>query len=280
MTLCREVMQEEPGAVRLKLAKKVKRLVAMEDASTRREHAESLPAQGQLMRDNTYASDIWASALEGLDSETLKFAINAATDTLPNNSNLAKWRKGSVREQCKLCGKKQTLLHVLNHCEKALNLRRYNTRHDKILGVIAETSQTYLPEDHHLTVDLGEAYHFPNHIVSTNLRPDMVVWSDVHRALYLIELTVCFETGFVEAAQRKRERYSDLVIEARETGYDTSVLPIQIGSRGALEETGLEALRKLLSPVPKRAWRSFLTVLATTAIEESFKIWCVRNNTI
>ena len=58
----------------------------------RREHVESLPSQGELMRATSYTPDIWASAVAMLVSEGLKFILNAATDTLPHNCNLAKWR--------------------------------------------------------------------------------------------------------------------------------------------------------------------------------------------
>ena len=231
------------------------------------------------MRESTCASDIWATAVMSLNSEALKFALNAATDTLPTNNNLAKWRKGAVLDHCKLCSKKQTLLHVLNNCEKALQLRRYNTRHDRILSDIADLAQKYLPDEYHLTVDLGEAsYQFPLHIVPTNLRPDLVMWSDVHRTLHLVELTVCFESGFDEAAERKVNRYSELAKEACAYGYHTTVLPIQIGSRGVLEETGLEGLRAFLQPFSSRDWKAFLIKLTCTTIEESYKIWCSRNS--
>ena len=212
-------MKDDPGARGQKLAKKV---VSVDDATRRREHAESLPAQCLLMRESTYTPDIWATAVASLNSEALKFSLNAATDTLPTKSNLAKWRK--VLDQCKLCGKKQTLLHVLNcnNCEKALQLCRYNTRHDRILSDIANLAQTYLPDEYHLTVDLSEVnYQFPLNIVPTNLRPDLVMWSDVHKALHLVELTVCFESGFEEAARRKVNRYAELATEACVNGYTT-----------------------------------------------------------
>ena len=106
VTFCREIKSDDPGARRQTLAKRAKNAVTLEDATVRREHAESLIVQGQMMRTSTYASAIWATAVL---SEALKFALNAATDTLPHSSNLAKWRRGVVSEQCKLCGRKQTL---------------------------------------------------------------------------------------------------------------------------------------------------------------------------
>ena len=135
-----------------------------------------------------------------------------------------------MSEHCKLCGKKQTLLHVLNHCQVALHLRRYNKRHDKVLSIIAELVKSFLPPDSRFTTDLSEdSYNFPTHIVPTSLRPDLVLWSDTRKLLYLIELTICFETGFEEAVGRKASRYSELASEAC---LSATVIPVQIGSRG------------------------------------------------
>ena len=73
-----------------------------------------------------------------LPSELLKFSINAVQDTLPHNVNLARWRKNECLSPfCKLCGEKQTLIHVLNSCPKALSLCCYNEGHDAVLDGLA-----------------------------------------------------------------------------------------------------------------------------------------------
>ena len=41
------------------------------------------------------------------------------------------------------------------------------------------------------------------------------------------------ETGFDEAAKRKKRRYADLEEEAQRRGYYAQTLPVQIGSRGS-----------------------------------------------
>jgi len=56
--------------------------LAEEDAITKREHTKSLPCQGQLIQaipEHNPAAKIWASAISNLPSESLKFAMNAAT---------------------------------------------------------------------------------------------------------------------------------------------------------------------------------------------------------
>ena len=50
MSLCRDIMIDDPGVHRRSLAKRAKNAVSHEDAIVRREHLESLPTQGQMMR--------------------------------------------------------------------------------------------------------------------------------------------------------------------------------------------------------------------------------------
>ena len=51
---------------------------------------------------------------------------------------------------------------------------------------------------------------FPLHIATTNQRPDIVVWSDTVQEVWVIELTVCFETGCEAAHNLKKNQYADL----------------------------------------------------------------------
>jgi hypothetical protein len=239
-------MKDDPGASGRSLAKRAKGYLSSEDSVARREHVESLPSQGELMRATSYAPDIWASSVAMLGS-----------DTLPHNCNLARWRGGSVSEECRLCGSRQTLLHVLNNCKVALHLRRYNQWHGRVLSVVAEMVQTHLPEGYQLLAD--------------------VIWSDKEKALHLVELTICYETGFVAAERRKTARYAELVAEAQEAGYKSTLTPLQVGSRGALEERGPISLHSIVPEASSRQWKAFLTKLTTSVMKESFKIWCKKN---
>ena len=72
--------------------------------------------------------------MQSSSSAHLRFAVNAAQDTLPHNANLALWRKNSeVSDKCKLCEERQTLAHVLNCCQVALKNCHYNECHDEVL---------------------------------------------------------------------------------------------------------------------------------------------------
>ena len=206
LTICRDVMRSDPGISHTNLSSHVKNQVTNDDATKRREHTVSLPSQGELMRTATFFPDIWATPVCRLGSEGLKFILNAATDSLPHNCNLVRWRGCAVSEACRLCGKKQTLLHVLNGCEKVLQLHRYNQRYDRVLAVIKQLILEYMPETHQLTTDLDDSYQFPTDFAATSLWPDIVVWSHGRRELYLAELTICYETWFAEAAERKQSK--------------------------------------------------------------------------
>ena len=57
--------------------------------------------------------------------------------------------------------------------------------------------------------------------------------------MWLVELTVCFETDAVDASIRKAECYSGLkhTIELSQYMYTCQVLPIQVDSRGYIDST-------------------------------------------
>ena len=79
---------------------------------------------------------------------------------------------------------------------------------------------------------------FPPNIYATSERPDIVIWSDSSRRVFLLELTCPAEEGIEAARARKQAKYKGLVdginsskcwsaklytleIGARGTGYDT-----------------------------------------------------------
>ena len=105
----------------------------LERAEIERERV-SLSIQGKFFQvADTNASTMWSKVIQVLPPSEMKF-LNAASDTLPHNANQA-WQRG-LSDACKLCGARQTLNHnILNHCKKALELCRFNTRHNQVLGI-------------------------------------------------------------------------------------------------------------------------------------------------
>ena len=125
------------------------------------------------------APTIWSKAVQSLPSGLMKFALNAAQDTLPHNVNLAYWC--SLSDTCKLCRGRQTFLHLLNNCLVALQCRRCNQRHDLVLAAISAFLTEVLDGDYTIVSNLAGAdtYTLPPTLTPTDLRPDIVILSEV-----------------------------------------------------------------------------------------------------
>jgi len=81
-----------------------------------------------------------------------------------------------------------------------------------------------------MAVDLGKKLVFPG-IVQTNLRPDIVLWSETGKKLFVIELTVLWETRCKEAYERKA-KYTELLKQCRHQGWHTRLFTMEVGGRG------------------------------------------------
>ena len=274
--MAREALKINPDGSKKSLMKTAKATVDEEVNSSDLDCLQSLERQGQLSRcTSPSCAPIWSRAVLALPEDHFKFAINAAVDVLPHNSNLHLWKKRSD-PLCPLCHENQSLLHILNNCRVARDARRYNQRHDSILTVIADVIKCNIPSTTTLTADLSDTYTFPLHIVTTDLRPDLVWWDEVHKSLTMAELTVCFETNFEKAAKRKSGNYAHLVQQAQAKGYRTDLITLQVGSRGVPDLPAFECLAKKLSMSHKELVK-LLETISKLALTGSFNIWCARN---
>ena len=269
ISLC--ICRQNPARDRAALLAAAKRQVKSDDVTTRLAELACLEKQGHMLgAAPTDAATIWSKAVQALPQNTLKFALSASLDTLLHNNNLHLWKKCSS-SMCQLCHEpNQSLLHVLNNCSMGLQLCRYNERHDEVIKVIANSIQNILPSTTKLTTDLGGEYHFPSHVASTDLRPDIVWWDDTSRTITLIELTVCLESCFDDAKQRKEDRYADLLHALRRAQYKACLVMQEVGSRGLLKEQ---------LHLDTKTFQSMLIQISSVAGAASFKVWCTRNRT-
>ena len=107
---------------------------------------------------------------------------------------------------CLDCGNSQTLLHVMSGCEKHLHQGRYTWRHNSVLKALA--SFVFHRGIGELYVDL-EWFRSPLEVTGDSKRPDMSVTPD--DALYLVELTVCYETNLPKNVQIESNRYETTI---------------------------------------------------------------------
>ena len=99
----------------------------------------------------------------------------------------------------------------------------------------SSTSSTSLlqgSKDWEMRADLGKQLHFPEEVVHTTLRPDIVLWSKTAKRVILVELTVPWEERVDEAHELKKSKYEDLASSCRDRGWKTWVFPVEVGCRG------------------------------------------------
>ena len=91
-----------------------------------------------------------------------------------------------------------------------------------------------------------------------------------------MELTIPFETGMVEAAERKQQKYSNLVACCRGNGFRTTLVTVEVGSRGFLHKQSLNNFYTLVNATHKDKL-ALEKEMIHRAILGSFRIWCRRN---
>ena len=87
---------------------------------------------------------------------------------------------------------------------------------------------------------------FPPQICSTNKRPDIIIWSQNHRTVLIIELTVPADENIVAAQIRKTARYqelSDLVKSIN--NWNSKIITIEVGARGFVAKSMNSFLRSI-----------------------------------
>ena len=128
-----------------------------------------------------------------------------------------------------------------------------------------------------MQVDLGGKLVVPQEIASTNLKPDIVLWSRRRMRVYFIELlTVPWEALVAEAYERKKLRYVELGTEAEQRGWKVSICPVEVGCRGFVAKSVVSLLREL--GVSGQSVRKIVKEVSDEAVKSSQGIWIRRSN--
>ena len=269
--------------------------------------------QGQWTRwKDIVQRDLGWKALFAMKPHLMRFAIGSTYDTLSSPTNLKRWGFADDAS-CVLCGVTEcTISHVLSGCRTGLQQGRFSFRHDSVLRVLADVILGYCrngnskakagkkevmfvkagekvkkkcrrvdtsgvldeASDWDFMVDLKPRLVFPVEIVSTTLRPDIVIVSRSKKLVVIIELTCPSEEHFDERHNDKLFKYMDLVKASVENGWCVTLFAVEVGARGYASHTVGVCLKKLgIAPVDsKRASRN----MADAALRASFWIWLCR----
>ncbi|XP_077060725.1 cadherin-like protein 26 [Siphateles boraxobius] len=140
----------------------------------------------------------------------------------------------------------------------------------------SEREKLRLARDWKMLADIGRQLVFPPEIVTTTLRPDMVLWSSLLKKVFIIELTVPWEDSVGEAYEPRHLRYGDLATEARHLGWNTEVRPVEVGCRSFVATSTTRLLKDL--GIKGQSQRSAIRAVSEAAEGSSQWLWMKRIN--
>ena len=112
----------------------------------------------------------------------------------------------SQSPDCSFCLNPESLLHVVAGCQQYLD--RFTWRHDSILNFIAKSLQPVINVHSSLYTDVN-GFLNPSIITGENYRPYLIFLIQ-SKCLYVLELTVGFDSNLNNNAVRKKRKISEL----------------------------------------------------------------------
>ena len=250
--------------------------------SIRKQHEDKLQhhliSQGSffsniIKHSTTSFNSLWSSVQSRLPKNIFNFTIKYINNTLPTRKNLLKWGISSTSE-CSFCLEPESLLHVVAGCKTYLHEGRFTWRHDSVLSSIASAIQS--AQYSNLYVDLP-GYNNPSVLTGDKLRPDMLITLQ-NKCIYILELTIGYESNLKNNATRKREKYEDLIKEQQKHYEEVKFVNVSISSLGVFSESslGLSEMWKDLK-FDEKCRKYFVSKIINICIRSSYYIFCMRN---
>ena len=206
----------------------------------------------------------------------MKFVLNPSIDTLPTKANLCLWGK-RTNNKCR-CGSKETLNHLLNCCQLALNEVRFTFRHDCVLKYIASCLDTlkytcYVDIPGHQTPAGGT---LPPDVAVSNLKPDIVIVDKQQKSVSILELTCPAEHRLEIAHRLKKEKYSHFETDIRH--FKTEIIPFEIGSHSGYVSSENKTRLKVLHKFCKKSikLKQFINNISAICLMSSYYIFNCR----
>ena len=214
----------------------------------------------------TVTKSIWTSVQSKMSKNIFNFTIRYFNYSLSTHNNLKKWNFAQSSE-CSFC-------HLPAGCKSYLEEGGYTWRHNSALQILANYFRASTGAS--LYVDLP---CFPSPFIMTgdNYRPDLVLVLPDNN-IYILELTVGFETNLEVNAECKRAKYQSLMENRRSKYTDVKSVNLSIGSLGIFGlscSTFMEMFGALAVDMGHR--RYLISKLSNTIIRTTYCISCRRN---
>ena len=214
---------------------------------------------------------IWSTCQSKLPKNIFNFTIRYINNSLPTRRNLQKWGHTSSSE-CSFCRSAESLLHVVAGCSSYLD--RFTWRHDSILQFIANN----LPSQHIQNV-YADLPSFPNPSVITgdDYRPDLLILTK-DNCLYILELTVGYETNLRNNINRKRLKYEKLIMDQKKKFNCVKFINLSISALGVFDNESAAFLKMLEDIHLDKTHNKYLIKrIINIAIRSTYYIFCCRN---
>ena len=217
----------------------------------------------------TKLNTIWSTAQSKLPKNIYNFTIRYINNTLPTRKNLMKWgiQKSS---DCSFCLASESLLHVVSGCQHYLD--RFTWRHNSVLNFIALSLKSV--NNTTLYADL-DGYISPSIISGDQYRPDLILKTP--NALFILELTVGFESNLEKNADRKKNRYKELINDLK-NHYNVKFVNLSISALGVFSRecsTFMNMLDDL--NIEGQNCKYIIRKIMSIAIRTKYYIFCCRN---
>ena len=184
-----------------------------------------------------------------------------------------KWgRVASPR--CQSSNNPQTLGHVMGSCNVHLNEGRYNYRHNSVLlNLVKSITET---EGIVIYADL-EGYKNPGIVTGDEYRPDLVVIKDT-KEVFLVELTVGFETNIEKNSENKANRYENLLETLKLSFEKVAYVNLSMGALGIYGKSCHNFKKNLVNLGQNASEIDYnLYKITNVCIRTSYFLFCSRN---
>ena len=118
----------------------------------------------------------------------------------------------SQSPDCSFCLNPESLLHVVAGCQQYVDRFQSTWRHDSILNFIAKSLQPVINVHSSPYADVN-GFLNASIINGENYRPDLLFLIQSKFLVYVLELTVGFESNLNNNAVHKKEKYLNLINE-------------------------------------------------------------------
>ena len=248
----------------------------------RADHAEKLqsklPSQGFIIsflleKSLKRLNSLWSKAQSSLPTNIFNVTIRYLNNTLANKKNLYMWKLAATPD-CSFCLQSESLLHVVAGCKSYLEQGRYTWRHNTVLKFLAQTLPSLQPCK--LFVDLP-GHLSPSILTGESLRPDMLL-SIEDKCLYIIELTVGFETNLERNAERKEIKYRPLLKQFENKYRKTKFINLSTSSLGMFGQASESFFDMCKELDIEQSHLNYIAIKMTTIIiRTTYYIFCMRN---